>query len=167
MITIGLAKVDRGHLDKFLKSVGSNSSIKEDNKTNSVRVNIYSKKMVSDLRKIGLEKHKSKTMMYPDLIRPDLHRHFIRGLFDGDGSISRGKIYSVSFSGTIEIVISIKNILINMFNVFDAKIYKQENNFATVRWSAKKDMKNILSYMYNDSNMFLDRKYQIYKEMEG
>lgn len=166
VIAIGLSKIDRGHLEKFLKAIGSNSPIKEYDSTNSVAVRIYSKKMVSDLRKLGLLREKSKTMMYP-FLKTTMHRHFIRGLFDGDGSISRGKKISISFSGTIEIVMSIKIIMMNMFDVFDSKVSKTENNFSYVRWANKKDILNILDFMYKDSSIFLDRKYKKYMEMEG
>jgi len=45
------------------------------------------------LRNLGLKPNKSLTLEYPP-VPPDYHRHFVRGYFDGDGSISINLIES-------------------------------------------------------------------------
>ncbi|MGL5692748.1 MAG: LAGLIDADG family homing endonuclease, partial [Peptostreptococcaceae bacterium] len=52
-------------------------------------LNFSSKKMTSDLRRIGLYPNKSLTIEKMPEINNDLKRHFLRGYFDGDGSISK------------------------------------------------------------------------------
>ena len=46
-------------------------------------------KMADDFRSHGLRQAKSKTMQFPDM-PPECVRHFIRGCWDGDGSMSGG-----------------------------------------------------------------------------
>lgn len=67
-------------------------------------------RMAEDLRSLGLRQKKSKTMPFPDI--PDqFTRHFIRGCWDGDGSMSgRGAHYTCASKSFIE------RIAIELFN---------------------------------------------------
>lgn len=49
-------------------------------------IKIANKKIISDLSKIGLVPNKSLSLDFPD-IPSDYARHFIRGCWDGDGSV--------------------------------------------------------------------------------
>ena len=82
-------------LEKFKNLIGSNVKLykhperKYENgivsgKIFSIQIN--KTEIVRDLMKIGLEPNKSMDMKFPDLPK-DFKRHFIRGLWDGDGSI--------------------------------------------------------------------------------
>jgi LAGLIDADG-like domain len=50
------------------------------------RLSFYGKNLVARLNALGLYHDKSKTAVYP-VISPELERHLVRGLWDGDGYI--------------------------------------------------------------------------------
>lgn len=70
------------------------------------RITFVSNKMVSDLERNGIIERKTFKLKLPNL-RKDLYSHFIRGYFDGDGSVFYSKsqnkideILCVSICGT-------------------------------------------------------------------
>lgn len=56
-----------------------------------VRLLLCGKKLVDDLNKMGVYHDKSRTATYP-AVPPELERHLVRGLWDGDGYIGRRQI---------------------------------------------------------------------------
>jgi hypothetical protein len=48
---------------------------------------IYSKELVTDLMARGITPRKSKTLLFDDMIEEPYMKDYIRGIFDGDGSI--------------------------------------------------------------------------------
>lgn len=97
----------------------------------------------------------------------NLTKHFIRGYFDGDGGCSLTKyknkiqkrvyIYSASYDFLIEI----QNILLN--NNIRTTIGKNQEIFIlTIRTCSYKHFYN---YMYSDSELFLERKKEKFKEI--
>jgi len=66
-LTIGLAEKDIKPLKKFLTCIKSDSPIKFYKSTLSVKINLYSLTLVQSLRKLGLERNKSKTAIFPDI----------------------------------------------------------------------------------------------------
>ena len=54
----------------------------------TVRVNVCNKKMCNDLFNLGIVSNKSLTLQFPKNIPNSLIKHYLRGYFDGDGSIS-------------------------------------------------------------------------------
>ncbi|UUV47012.1 hypothetical protein [Bacillus phage vB_BanS-Thrax5] len=159
-VTIGLSEVDENHLIKFLKHIGSNTKIRRIESTKAVVINVYSKKMVSDLRKLGLYKNKSKTQTFPTIDK-SLHRHFIRGVFDGDGTMTKNV---VSFCGSFDMISEIKKLMLEMFDLRNTKIIRKGEILSIINWYRNRHL--ILDYMYSDANIFLERKYQKYKEVK-
>lgn len=166
-ITIGLQKADDEHLHKFLYAVQSNSPVTYP--ANAARVNVYSQRMVEDLRKMGFYRNKSQTQTMPD-IPIHLHSHFIRGLFDGDGSLkiyTRNKKryvnpvteYTIALAGTAEMVSALRDIIVNACGVSEVKI-QSRGTLHILEWSGKQQVQRILNWMYADANVYLQRKYE-------
>lgn len=64
---------------------------------------LRSQKTVNDLKRLGCTEQKSLNLTFPtkEQVPPHLLHHFIRGYFDGDGSISLyNNDYHVSIVGT-------------------------------------------------------------------
>lgn len=161
-IEINIQKKDEQHLVKFLKAVDSNSVIKYQD--NAVCIDIYSKQMVADLRKLGFMHNKSETQTFPD-IPENLHVHFIRGLFDGDGSIKTRE--SLCFSGTAVTMKRVQQILIDQCSVSKTKPEMRSNTFTIIEWGGRKQFMRILDWMYQYATVYLDRKYKRYLELKG
>ena len=115
------------------------------------------------LEKHGVVPRKSLILTYPHWLREDLVRHFIRGLFDGDGSISSNLGY-INLGGCIYLMNYIKKMLEDKFGAH-IRAYNYEysdKNFISLFCSKREDMANILCWMYDDSRIYLERKYNMY-----
>lgn len=94
-LSIGLQERDRDILDKFNFSLKSNRPLffkKKYNERcqNNFLLTISNSYMCRQLIKLGCIPRKSLTLEFPtsDQVPEDLISHFIRGYFDGDGSLS-------------------------------------------------------------------------------
>lgn len=187
-LNIGLKKSDITHLEKFKKFCGSSHPIKicrsypsfkgsDNSKTfESCRIVIGNRKICNDLAKFGISPRKSFSFIPPlNLIPENLHRHFWRGIFDGDGCISKTlePKYKNSWVWTINLVGN--RIVIEKFQEYifsyskcRAKIlskYGEGNEETCCISSAGVELvQNILRPIYSDAKVYLDRKYELYLE---
>lgn len=145
-----------------------------ENSKESFILNFSSEIMANDLRILGLYPNKSLSLEYLPHIDDSLFRHFIRGYFDGDGSIilskhtsyykSNGKTkryeypsYTFMLLGTNKFLINISNqINVNHFRIRDTKT--EEIKCLSV--NAKCELKYLFNYLYGESTIYLQRKYE-------
>lgn len=174
VLTIGLARKDKTHLEKFIKDIDSTHKIYDvtsyNNYTNgevkNCVFNLNNKKICNDLISLGCKKRKSGHEKIPN-IPDDLIRHFIRGFFDGDGCISYYNHVNYSFelcSASKEIMLQIQNILKHVTND-NIPLKKIENgkyniDFYVIKVANIKKNLAIYSYLFKDSTIYLDRKYE-------
>lgn len=171
VISLTLHPKDEAILERIKSEVKSNAPISDYiNKNNDAkyrRFNICNKHVVEMLNKHGVVPNKSLIIKYPTWLRSDLHRHFMRGLFDGDGSISSDLNY-IALCGSVFIMESIKQMLENLFDAH-IKRYNYSNshpNFEQIFCATRSDMARILHWMYEDSSIKLERKYQLYLKIK-
>lgn len=74
---------------------------------------IHNTKLVRQIINLGCFPRKSLTLKFPtfDIVPEQYMSHFIRGYFDGDGSVSEGKNVKVNFTGNTEFIIALRNYL--------------------------------------------------------
>ena len=169
-LIVNLAPIDVGHLEKFINCIQSNHVIRYKDGNRYVSLLICNKQFVSNLIDKGCVPAKSLILKFPskDIIPAHLIKHFIRGYFDGDGcfsAIMRKPLNKpnpilcaeIKFLGTYDMMKHISQELPsgNAEIASDGKIYK-------IRYHKKEILQSILSYMYDDSTIYLDRKYQKY-----
>jgi len=125
-------------------------------------LNINSSYMCNILRSHGCVSAKSLVLKYPNNLTEDFYSHFIRGYFDGDGSISiKSKIFSIT--STENMCNKIKEILEKNTNS-NLQVFKYKNIFRCVS-HGRNNITNILNFLYKGSNIYLNRKYELYKKM--
>lgn len=154
-------------LENINKALNSNALIKSYS-PGVYRLDINSKKLCSDLIKLGAVRNKSLTLTFPNFIPEELMSSFILGYFDGDGSICKLKQYNNyewSIQGTKEMLNWINSVL-----QLDCKL-KQRNpnsnlNNYYISIGGTNKIYNILYKLYNSCSIHLERKYLIYKELE-
>lgn len=167
-LLIGLRKKDANHLRKFLDAIKSNSKIGYVQSNKSAHINIYSSDISTSLIRLGITPNKSlriKDVQIPSRLTSD----FIRGLFDGDGSISGKKITHVQFqiAGYRPLLKQVQNILIKKCNVNKVKIYplgyKIEGRASRLQYTGSQIFR-ILDFIYKRSShrTRLERKYKKY-----
>lgn len=150
-ITIQLSIKDTEHLQKLHKIIGG--SFKEYG--NRACLNIVSKKLIYKLSEYGIGQAKSLTIQFPDKIK-NLINHFIRGYFDGDGSVYLNKeVLGYSILGTEHFLKGINNILPNPTTVRkrkDCKIF-------VTNMHGHKAIEN-LKWIKQNGTVFLERKWE-------
>lgn len=168
VLTISLQAQDKHILESMKNYLNFNGNIRlkkrhQPHHLDQYVLSITSNKLCDDLIKLGCTPRKSKTAIYPE-INEKLIKHFVRGLFDGDGSIStfpnrNGKTKSFRFdvSGTLSICSGIKQAFINQVGLNDRKIIDRKNVYVFAV-SGNKNIRKIYDYLYRDANIFLTRK---------
>lgn len=159
---------DYSHLEKFRKSIDGDNPIKECVRTNnhSCYIDVNCKELCLALNFLGITPNKSLTLNIDfNKIPLKFQKDFIRGYFDGDGSLNvyyRDKDeWEMSFIGTKDFL----NKLLKIFNK-ERNLYSCGNNFRFC-FKSKKDIKDILDFLYKDTNIYLDRKYEKKKLFEA
>lgn len=126
---------------------------------NEVSITIYNQYLANGLIKYGCVPCKSLVLEFPKL-DSQYHSHFIRGYFDGDGSISRNKNNNqlrIEVVGTMNVMSHIRDILVERCNVPQNKICKKENIYA-LRYGGNIQVPRIGEYLYNQADVCLQRK---------
>lgn len=173
IIGFNIHQKDREHLIKFKSFCNSDMQIIDfissegfSNNTPMSRLYIYSIEMSDDLTKNGVPPKKS-FILKPPPIQQQFYLPFICGYFDGDGSISKTSQYNnytISIQGTKEILEWINSIL-----SISSKLEKRKNdnkNSYYIRCGGTNKPYAILSKLYNSCETHLNRKYNIYKDLE-
>lgn len=185
-VGLTLARMDRGHIEKYIKDLESNHNINDytiepteksfNNKTvYSSRLLFKSEHMCNSLKDKGCVENKSLILTFPsyDIIPKHLIRHFLRGYFDGDGSLilSKGSI-NFKICGTEEFLNGIvevlnENIPSYSFNKdnFDKKDKESDKNNYSVSYGGRVKTLTVMNWLYKDSTIYLDRKYELYKKL--
>ena len=162
---LGLAEKDLIHIKKFKKFVNSKHDIKYRVKTKSFRLVFSDPQFTKNLIDLGCVPNKSLILKFPteEQVPLELQKHFIRGYFDGDGCISyrkSGGSPGISIMGTLEFLLKLNEVFNNLAAI--AKKDKRHlNNTYTLRFRVQPGI-NFLYLIYNDSNIFLTRKYEKY-----
>ena len=120
-------------------------------------VNCNSIKLVDDLLSHGYtvdKKDRNAPIGIPDNLIP----HFIRGFFDGDGSVygnfRQGHLSFTSCEGVIQYI---ANTLSEYCNVPRTHIRTYRNAYE-VRWGGRQQILRIANFLYNQATIFLPRK---------
>lgn len=178
-LEISLCREDEGHLYKFVNCLESNVPIKQRiNKFkgkdyHTSRLNICSTKLCYDLWDKGCTPQKTYTIKFPDkdIVPDEFMRDFLRGFFDGDGCICTSNQFGkrhieLNVTGMENMLKSFYQFLIDKQVVRKIpKIYKDKrSNASSIYFYGYDNIKEILDYLYKDSNIYLDRKYNKYIE---
>lgn len=87
--------------------------------------------------------------------------HFVRGYFDGDGSIYK-KGNMINFVGSsYSFILDFRDILDD--KGFDPIIKSKDNHFR-IYISGKKTIKQFGDWIYNDKKLYLKRKFDVYNK---
>lgn len=154
------------------------------NKQELLKLSIRSQLICSDLIKLGFPPNKSIIgMSFPNLEK-GLVRHFIRGFFDGDGTITgclqkaksrnTGKIIDSGLSRKVKLVCTSKSFLENIntnlkyLGLSNRKVIKDSSKVRKTPlfrlcYSSLKDIKKLESLFYNNANYYLKRKKEKFK----
>ena len=173
--SITVQESDSNHLKKFSKCFEDYYTVKHYNYSYSypiAKISIYSKQCCLDLEKYGIIPNKSLSLkVNKELIPNNLLKDFIRGYFDGNGSIYRSTLnrnsgynyeeWGCNFVGSYEMILLIKD-----FFKSNNPIIKRKAVFS-IDWGGTLSTYEVLKKLYENSTIFLDRKKEKFLELQS
>lgn len=196
-VTLALQERDKEILEKFNESIHGNlnissikKSLKNPNWSDISYLQINSKKVCQDLENLGCIQKKSLILEFPNKsqVPENLIHHFIRGYFDGDGSIWEGKrkkiiikdkchkngkreriIHNKKFTitGSFKFISYLQNLLSEelKFKKTNLNFRKNHNKVATLEYSGRLQIEKFYNYIYNNSKLYLKRKKEKFEKI--
>lgn len=171
--SIDFSQMEEGILIKIKKAMSATHPVSK--KPKGYRLLISSRHLIADMQKIStfdIRNQKSKNASYP-VIPSGLDRHFIRGVFDGDGGISiKGKTTKypqaqLSFTGTEKLNHAIQEKLVEHGVIKKRTKIFLVSTFSKLFYSGTKNVLHILGWLYEDAELFLDRKKNTYEQLKS
>ena len=142
------------------------------------RIQIGSKEMCEDLRRLGIVENKTKNLKLPEMPKKYLP-HFVRGYFDGDGNIWMGEIHRerktrhqallLAFTSCSHEFLSNLRKHLESFGVEGGSLFRsKKKEFSRLQYSTKNALK-LGDLMYNGDigDLFLQRKKRVFNEFES
>lgn len=180
-LSIELQKRDKKILQFIKKEIQYSGKIATTYHNNKeyCRLKIYGEELVNNIIDKGLDNQKTYNLEFPSSIPPHLIRHYIRGLFDGDGCVYIGK--QKRKNGTLKdkrMITLISTKMMNDFicsyikNKFDIQfrvsysVTQKNTKMSTLYLEKYNNIKIFLDYLYDDSNIHLERKYNKFLKLQ-
>lgn len=128
---------------------------------------LTSKYFCEKLEELGLPERKTFCLHFPNYIPEKYLRDYIRRIFDGDGSVSviyKGKARGMTdIAGHPNFLKELKSAMEKVLPI-NIVFYQNSKNCAHLKINRQEDIKIFLDWMYKDSTLYLERKYQKYQE---
>ena len=124
---------------------------------------------ILDMR--GMYPNKSLILTFPRWLNPSLYNHFLRGVYDGDGSVymrhkkSGGTAVNLTITSTENFCKGVMDICAKYLNInphiYDSSCHNGITKVFTL--SGNIVTKKFLDWLYKDATIYLQRKYDRYK----
>jgi len=181
--TVALKDEDYSHLEKLSQFVNLPSSkitrylskIKGEDGSKeypTCALRLYSKHLCQTMTSLGCPRAKSFIIQYPDWLNKSFDRHFIRGMFDGDGSLvhrTNGE-WKWSLVTTRECGEKIQRIILKELDLIVNlnSISKTGNNTYELESNGNEKVLKLAGWLYQNSSpgTRLDRKYSRMLELK-
>ena len=181
-ISLSLQEEDKDILEAIRKEINSEKPLEYldySNKhdygysyKNQYRLIMFSKHMCEQLCDKGIVQNKSLVIGFPSWLNAELLSHYIRGVYDGDGSIYKGYRndnnipITVTITATESFCKALKNICLKLLHInsgiYDASCHNGITKVFTL--SGRNVCKTFLDWIYKDAELYLQRKYNRYCE---
>jgi len=165
-IDISLHKRDKSVLEDINKFFRTDKPIYT-GKDNCCRITIYSKILYDIATSYGIMPSKSLNLKISKDIPKEFIRDFLRGVFDGDGYISRNRPINISlgitasreFANQLKLMYSSIGHTVKIYDITDRK--KNKNKLYSVHKAGIDGIK-ILNDLYSVRSLFMPRKYEVF-----
>lgn len=168
--SISLQDMDKNILEKIsdkLEYTGdlriSKYSDKNKNWHDQYVLYLYSKHICRAMCFYGIVPNKSLILQFPTMIDKRFHKDILRGYIDGDGTISKTEC-RVRFCSTNDFCQTAKLLIENtlFINCSIENCANYNGITKELRIAGKRQCKIFLDWIYDDAELYIDRKYQIY-----
>lgn len=165
-LKFGIYFKDIDILEKIKRSLKSKHKISRS--ADAFHLSIASQIIVDDLKSLGVTYRKSLSEHVPKIPKVFI-RDFIRGFVDGDGSVKIDKsgYPNLAVYGGEQIIKFIRDNFLKSFDIY-SKMLRLTNNgqgkYLYLIAYRCNSAQTLLDYLYKDSKLFLDRKYNLVKK---
>ena len=173
-IDLSLQECDKHILEEISQEIGTNKPLqfksyadKNPSHKNQYKLSITNKHISDVLCEFGMVNAKSLVLEFPEFLDEGLYPHFIRGYFDGDGCLYLGKDGrnpEISIVSTIMFIEKVQDILDKRLGISmkmkSQKKYKPVTKIGLI--TGRNKIATFLSWIYQDADLKLNRKYQKY-----
>ncbi len=154
-----IASNDHDHLETIAQTIGGNYSLRKVSEDSQCyKITFCSKEMYQDILAHGGTPRKSRTIGFP-YIPPDLLSHFVRGVVDGDGTLSWNGDRPVLhiYSGSRQFLFDIAAAIEHATGMYAPNV-NANRALWYIKWSTIR-AKSLASWLYFDNpGLALDRK---------
>ena len=179
-VSIGLKEDDKEILEKMTELIqptkpllclnlsNARKRVGFENAQNQYRLVIANKHISERLVELGCGKAKTHNLIFPteEQVPSHLIRHFVRGYFDGDGSVSGDKQKQISFVGTVNFLKPLQQILMEELGFSETQLdqrYKdRKDEIRSLRYCGINQCIKFRDWLYEDVTIFLKRKKDIF-----
>lgn len=175
-ISIALEERDTEILEKIGKEMQISRPVETyvrlDGSVNS-KLQVHSSAMKRDLAHYSIVPAKTFILQPPELLKPEYYIDYIRGYFDGDGSIyiNSDWSYGANISGASKAVISwIQKILAEKYNIVCTKLesiprLSENRNYYRITYYGPKVLALYKSFYHNNDVLYMKRKKDVFEEI--
>lgn len=170
---ISLSMNEEGLLEKVKRVMGSEHNITPSKHQKGLYYFHFAReKLVEDLSRLGILPRKSLNIKFPD-VPADYITHFIRGIFDGDGSVMLSKqrkvllLITKFYSGSWDFIVRLESSLQGL-GLPKRRIYQQKTKngaYYSIVYGHE-DSRALFKILYKntENKLFLERKYKRFLE---
>lgn len=174
MFHLTLANKDLAMVEAFRVSLKTDIPIHHFEKRKQSGLFVWSKRLYQDLVRLGCGPCKSMTLQWPkdDQVPPHLLRHFVRGFFDGDGTVTFNRKNT-----RVEVKIISSLAFCQAYDQFLRSVIGDETRYhgviclskvgnlpySTVGFGTYKAVTDMYAFLYTGATLYLERKKRVFE----
>lgn len=165
MIAISLQSRDSYLLNLFLNDIGCNKKVTSDGR-GCDEIQVISRPLTEALKQYGISERKSLHTVFPKNLPNNMYSHLLRGIFDGDGSISyynrprrKAHVKAVRLcQGNQQFLLDVVDFLQKVCDIAPIHTYREKEHLWSIAYRKDISMIKLIDYLYKDAHIFIKRK---------
>lgn len=168
-VRLTLAEYDKEILEKIEIAMRIEVNLnllkaRKKNQANQYQLTLCKAEGAKYLIEHGCTPHKTFDIRFPTWLSDELMPHFIRGYFDGDGSIASqtAKRANINFCSNPIFIQEAQKYLNEKLNIETYISCPQNSNISYLCFGNKEAKSKFMEYIYKNADLYMERKYQCY-----
>jgi hypothetical protein len=170
VVRLRLKISDEEHVRTFARGTGSDALVTV-SKAGYAQVEYHDRDLAAALARWGIVPNKTFTISFPEQLPPQWHSAFVRGYFDGDGSIywrARGgwRAVTCKFVSGSPLIIDGLRAALRRAGIATGNVAQGSGRALVLPvLSAKANLQLFAEYLYSDASVWLPRKRVTFAEL--
>lgn len=154
-LNVALAAKDIAHLQKLAAFLGCEDKARF-NARGAAWLQVSDRYLADRLRDLGIEPNRPRPTRALEAVPPSARHHFLRGAFDGDGSVSIAP--QLQLVGRLPFLQAIQDELIAHASANPVSIKDQHGEWGKLYYKGIHRCLAITDYLYRNATIYLERK---------